>query len=92
MMLRLYRMTAREGMGEAFEAAARALARAVGACEGSGGVQIAREANGSYLFIEQWRDEAARTAGGGSIDKSLFGALFAAIDGKPETIDAEVLS
>jgi quinol monooxygenase YgiN len=92
MLMRVYRMNARAGSEDAFEAAAAALAAAVGACTGSDGVHVARVAGGGYLFIERWQDEAARTAAGAVVDKALFGALFATIEGKPETIDATVLS
>jgi quinol monooxygenase YgiN len=91
MLLRVYRMRCKPGMAPVFEAAANSLALAVGACDGSIDVLVAKVDDTGYLFIEQWRDEAARTAAGNAVDKQVFANLFAVLDGKPETVDARIL-
>lgn len=92
-IVRSYTLPAAAGKEAQLEQALTDLAAALADCDGSQGtVTMRSQANpAEYRFLELWRNEDARKAAGGSVDKAIMGALMGALDGKPGTEDFDRL-
>ncbi|MGD9665696.1 MAG: putative quinol monooxygenase [Novosphingobium sp.] len=90
---RVYSLTAGDGQETALEEAMAALADALGQAEGNLATRILHDLAkpGHYRFVEHWADEAARKAGGASVDKAIMKQLMAALKEPPATEDYEIL-
>lgn len=91
---RIYTLNPGAGQETALEDAMVALADALSKAEGNLATQILRSGKEPvhYRFVEHWVDDAARKAGGASVDKAIMGQLMAALGEPPKTEDYEILS
>lgn len=82
-LVHTYALTAREGSGDAMQAAFEALAEAVKGIAGSEGAIVLRDRKDplKFLFLEFWADEASRNAAGPQLPKDVMGRLMAAVSG-----------
>ena len=85
--VRLYRMTARDGMGPALRAALEALASRVAALSGSAGTELFEDAEkpGQFVFLERWTSADAHQDGGKLLGKEAFAPIMAVLNGPPES-------
>jgi quinol monooxygenase YgiN len=83
--VRIYRLRPAEGKAEQLAAALAELAEAIGAYDGSQRREMYRDrADGSYVFAETWRNEAAYAAASETMPREIFAPIMAAIDGPPQ--------